>query len=404
MSSPGTLAPVFDKLLDKARAVCGVDHAALELYDGERFYAAAVHGASDEFAELLRQGYRADASPAAQALLHGEAYIEIADATQVDLATFQAAAAIDGVRTVLFVPLRREKTLLGMIASARREVRKFTEKEISLLQNFAAQAVVAMENARLLAEQREALERQTATAEVLQVINASPGNLAPVFDALLEKAMRLCGAAFGILFTFNGEFFHAVAMRGVPTAYAEFRARTPAKVAPGSRHARMLKTKLPSQFLDLALDQSYQHGSASDRAIVDLGGARTVLYVPLIKDESVIGTVAIYRQEVRPFSDKQIALLENFAAQAVIAMENARLLNEIRQRQEELRITFENMGDGVAMFDETQHLVAWNSKFQEIFDLPDDLLKQHRTYEEYLRFLAERGDFGADVDTAEQIS
>ena len=128
----------------------------------------------------MRQGYRADASPAAQALLHGEAYIEIADATQVDLATFQAAAAIDGVRTVLFVPLRREKTLLGMIASARREVRKFTEKEISLLQNFAAQAVVAMENARLLAEQREALERQTATAEVLQVINASPGNLYPL--------------------------------------------------------------------------------------------------------------------------------------------------------------------------------------------------------------------------------
>jgi len=157
-SSSGDLTPVFDAILDKAQRVCRVDHAALELYDDERMHAVAVHGASDKFAETLQQGYRATDSPAARALLEGQRFAQIADARQIDHIAFQTAAEVDGVRTVLFVPLRRDDTFLGMIASARREVRLFSEQEIAFLENFAAQATIAMENARLLSELHQRTE------------------------------------------------------------------------------------------------------------------------------------------------------------------------------------------------------------------------------------------------------
>ncbi len=404
-ASPGILTPVFDAILEKAHILCKAPMGALVTYDGKYFQAVATRGYSETHDSAMRRPFSPNWMH--QRLVDGARLIHFPDIRAVasveDGELARTGLDSTGMRTAMSIPLRKDGRLLGFISAFRTEVRPFSDREIALLENFAAQAVIAMENARLLTEQREALEQQTATAEVLQVINTSPGDLTLVFDAMLEKAMRLCGAAYGVLRSFDGERMHMLASRGVPPALAEFLARDTGIVAAGTALMRALQTGRPAQNLDAIESVGYKNGVPSGRAIVELGGARTILYVPLVKDQTSIGVLTFYRQEVRGFSAKQIALLENFAAQAVIAMENARLLNEVRQRQEELHITFENMGDGVAMFDETQHLVAWNSKFQEVFDLPETLLGQHRTYEDYLRFLATRGDFGTDVNTTDQI-
>jgi signal transduction histidine kinase/putative methionine-R-sulfoxide reductase with GAF domain len=245
-----------------------------------------------------------------------------------------------GLRGSVSVPMLRAGEPIGAITVTRLESRSFTDKQIALLQNFAAQAVIAIENARLITETREALEQQTATAEVLGVINSSPGDLAPVFDSMLDKAIRLCGGAFGTLMTYDGARFHTTATRELPPPLAEFM-RERQEPGPGTVLARVVSGRSVVQVADIAANEAYRHRLQLAVALVELGGVRTLIGVPLIKDDALLGVFHLYRQEVRPFSDKELALLQSFAAQAVIAMENARLITELRERTRDLQESLE---------------------------------------------------------------
>src|SRR5262249_13340181 len=287
-------------------------------------HVAAVRGVPPAFAEFLTQGPHRETSGTANSRLRlGEPVLQIADIADDDAyrsgdPVRRALVELGGGRTMLAVPLRRDDALLGSFIIYRQEVRAFTDKQIALLQNFAAQAVIAMENARLITETREALEQQTATAEVLQVINSSPGDLAPVFDAILGKAQILCGATHGAIGTFDSDYyFRNVGARGYPEPLTErLRQGFAGSTNPVTRP--LIDGGASVHVPDLAeIDHPIPQAAAK------LGGFHTGLFIPLRKDDALLGMFAATRKEVRPFTDKQIALLQNFAAQAVIAMENA---------------------------------------------------------------------------------
>ena len=353
--SAGNLEPVFGALLGNAVRLCGAKFGLLYLCEGDALRIGGAHNVPPALVEIRSRGpFRPIPGGPVSEAVRTKRTAQVADlaATRAYAERHpQSVAAVElgGIRSAVAVPMLKDGEPTGVIVIFRQGVRPFTDKQIGLLTNFAAQAVIAIENTRLLNELRqrtddlsEALEQQTATSEVLGVISRSPGDLRPVFQAMLENATRICEAKFGNLLLYEGDAFRVVAMHGAPPEWDALRRRDPViRFSPGNPLGRAVATKQLQHITDFRMEQSYIEREPGPVALAEAAGARTVLVVPMLKENELVGVIAIYRQEVRPFSKKQIELLNNFAKQAVIAIENTRLLNELRESLEQQTATSE---------------------------------------------------------------
>jgi GAF domain-containing protein len=334
-SSLGELKPVFNAILENAVRICGAKFGHLWLREDDVLRIGGTHGAPDAFVAYLREEpvFRPKPETGLGQLLRMKKLFHLADIAA--LPTYgdklrEATINLAGARSLVGVPMTKDGEVIGAIVIYRQEVLPFTEKQIELVQNFAAQAVIAIENTRLLNELRESLQQQTATADVLKVISSSPGELEPVFEAMLANAMRVCEAKFGFMYRCSGDNWEIQAEYGAIPAYADI-VRRSTRPGPQTVVGRIASTRQMVQVGDLAASRGYAERDPLVVAAVEIGGVRSILGVPLFKEDALIGAILLYRDEVRPFTDKQIALLKNFAAQAVIAIENTRLLNELRE-------------------------------------------------------------------------
>ena len=341
------LTPVLDILVATAARICLAESGFIfRLQDGLCRMVASF-GIPLEYKDFqLRNPIVPDRGTLAGRTVLARDTVHIDDARADREYTRIEAIQLGHQRTMLGVPLLRENALIGVLTLARSRVEPFSNKQISLVQNFAAQAVIAIENARLLNELRESLQQQTATAEILGVISRSLGDLAPVFETMLANAVQLCQARFGLLYLHEDGALRTVASHNVPPTFADSRKSGPIRPGPGGALGQAIRTKQTAHIADLAATPAYAERDPPAVSAVELGGVRTVIAVPMLKDNEIIGIISIFRQEVRLFTDKQVALLANFAAQAVIAIDNARLLNEQRQSLEQQTATAEVLPAG----------------------------------------------------------
>src|SRR5215470_7515890 len=336
------LQPVLDVLVESAARLCEAENTLVSLRDGDVYRIAARHGFSPELEEYMKAhpmspdpGYASGRAVLERKVVH------IPDVLADPDYTWHEGQKVAGNRAVLGVPLLRDGEPVGVITVARKVPQPFTDKQIGLVETFANQAVIAIENTRLLNELRESLEQQTGTAKVLGVISSSPGELQPVYDAMLQNAVQLCDAKFGNIYRWDGDVFSLVATHNTPPALIEARRSSPMRPHPDTGMGRIVATKTLVHIADLAAEQTYTEREPAIVEAVELGGIRTFIGVPMLKEDVLVGAITIFRQEVRPFTDKQIELVKNFANQAVIAIENTRLLNELRQSLQQQTATSE---------------------------------------------------------------
>jgi two-component system, NtrC family, sensor kinase len=332
-SLPPDVQPVFDTIVRNFASLCGSTFGAIYTFDGKLVHFASAYGFSPEQLDGIRAKYPVcvdDRSVLSARAILARAPVHIQDVIS-DPHYDRHHAAVGTSRRLLAVPMLREGVPIGAIVAAWAEPGATPKQHEDLLKVFAAQAVIAIENVRLLNELRESLQQQTATSEVLGVISSSPGELEPVFQAVLENAVRICDAKFGTLYRRESDGFRMVTAHNAPSAYLEARAGELVRPPPDSPFGRAAMTKQPVQVADITTTQSYVERHPFVVSAVELAGYRTVASVPMLKENELVGAINIFRQEVHPFTDQQIALLSNFARQAVIAIENTRLLNELRE-------------------------------------------------------------------------
>jgi GAF domain-containing protein len=333
-SSPTDIQPVLDAILQTAGRLCESEYACFfKLQDGACHLAGSNNAKADYIKYLSEHPISVDRGTVVGRAAIERRTVHIPDCLTDPEYTAHENARIGKHRSLLGVPLLRDGLPVGVIGLLRRSVKPYTEKQIELVKNFAAQAVIAIENTRLLNELRESLQQQTATADVLKVISSSPGELTPVFQAMLAKATHLCEASYGGMWLCEGDAFRAASHHGnLPAEFVDrWRSGTLFRPSPNLPMVRAIKTRQPIQITDLRATEAYREGYPMAVVGVDVAGIRSMVAVPMFKENEPVGVMSIYRKEVRPFTDKHIELVTNFAAQAVIAIENTRLLNELRE-------------------------------------------------------------------------